>query len=117
MKTITLLSNETTSAIHNPTQEDKVLVQQILSYHVKGYEQMTMYKEGRWDGTASFFKWSNSAFPAGFLPFLAANLKQNGYEVRVVKSRFLFPWGQSVPRSEPMPKIRAMNTSTKPLIA
>lgn len=98
MKTITLLSNETTSAIHNPTQEDKVLVQQILSYHIKGYEQMTMYKEGRWDGTASFFKWSNSAFPAGFLPFLAANLKQNGYEVRVVKKPLPVPLGPVRPK-------------------
>lgn len=98
MKTITLLSNETTSAIHNPTQEDKVLVQQILSYHVKGYEQMTMFKEGRWDGTASFFKWSNSAFPAGFLPFLAANLKQNGYEVRVVKKPLPVPLGPVRPK-------------------
>ena len=98
MKSITLLANETTGAIHNPTQEDKVAVQQILSYHVKGYEQMTMYKEGRWDGTASFFKWSNATFPAGFIPYLSANLKQLGYDVRIVKKPLPEPLGPARPK-------------------
>lgn len=98
MKSITLLANETTGAIHNPTQEDKLAVQQILSYHVKGYEQMTMYKEGRWDGTASFFKWSNATFPAGFVPYLSATLKQQGYDVRIVKKPLPAPLGPARPK-------------------
>lgn len=97
-QSITLLANATTGAIHNPTQEDKVAVQQILTYHVKGYEEMPLYKTGRWDGTSTFFRWNNATFPAGFLCYIAANLKQRGYSVRIVKKPLPPPLGPERPK-------------------
>ncbi len=95
---ITLLANETTGAIHNPTQEDKMAVQQILQYHVKGFENMPLFEQGRWDGTSTFFKWSNATFPAGFLAYTAASLKQRGYDVRIVRKPLPVPLGPSRPK-------------------
>ena len=98
MSTITLLANPTVAAIYKPTQEDKIAVNEILSYHVAGYENMQMFKSGRWDGKASFFKWNNSAFPAGFLYFVAANMKKLGYDVRIQRKPLPKPLGPERPK-------------------
>ena len=99
---ITLLANEHTGSfkINDPTQEQqaKIDVQQILSYHVKGYESMPMFQQGRWDGTSTFFKWSNSTYPAGFVPYLAACLKQKGYDVSLVRKPLPEPLGAVRPK-------------------
>lgn len=91
--TITLSANAVTGFLLNPTQEDKIVVQQILTYHVKGYEEMPLYKMGRWDGTSTFFKWDTSTFPAGFLLYLAASLKQRGFQVKVIRNPLPEPLG------------------------
>lgn len=96
-KSITLLANAVTGAVYNATNEDKQVVQQILSYHVYGYEKTTSYIMGSWDGTSSFFRWSNSTFPAGFLYYLAANLKRRGYEINIVKKPLPPPLGKEHP--------------------
>lgn len=96
--TITLLSNETISALHEPTDDQKIAVNEILSYHVKDYDKTTAFLSGRWDGTSSFFKWSSSSFPSGFLYFVAANLKQRGYDVRIVKKPLPTPLGEERPK-------------------
>lgn len=96
-KQITLLANHNVAAIHEPKQEDKFAVQNILSYHVFGYENMTSFKEGRWNGTSSFFNWGNSTFPAGFLYFVAANLKDAGYDIKFVKKPLPEPLGPARP--------------------
>lgn len=98
MKTITILANATKAALHKPDQEDKIVVQQILTYHVKGYEDMPLYKSGRWDGTSTFFKWDTSSFPAGFTLYLAANLKKRGYDVKVIKKPLPAPLGPVRPK-------------------
>lgn len=98
MKSILLLCNATTAAIHKPTNDDKIAVNKILSYHVKGYENMPLFKEGRWDGMSSFFKWGNSTFPAGFLYYVAASLKKQGYEVRIAKKPLPAPLGPKRPK-------------------
>lgn len=97
-KTVTLLANAFVAAIHEPTPEQKNDVQQILSYHVLGYENMTLFKEGRWDGTSSFLKWTTNSFPAGFLYYVAANLRQRGYDVRVIKKPLPEPLGPERPK-------------------
>lgn len=91
--TITLSANAVTGFLLNPTQEDKIVVQQILTYHVKGYEEMPLYKMGRWDGTSTFFKWDTSTFPAGFLLYLAASLKQRGFQVKIIRNPLPEPLG------------------------
>lgn len=95
---ITLLCGVTTAAIYKPTTEDKTAVQQILTYHVTGFEQSYSFKSGTWDGTSTFFRWSTSTFPAGFLAFVAARLKQLGYEVKLVRKPLPAPLGPERPK-------------------
>ena len=97
IKQITLACGVTTAAIYQPDQEAKVAVQQILTYHVKGYENTFAFSQGTWDGTSTFFKWSTSTFPAGFLSFVTANLKQLGYDVKIVRKPLPTPLGEEHP--------------------
>ena len=82
---VTLLSNAVTAKLHEPTREVKLEVQRTLSYRVAGAEHSTAFKMGNWDGRSSFFDFRAGTFPAGFLLFVTAALKQKGYEVRSVK--------------------------------
>ena len=93
IKQVTLLCGVTTGAIFKPDQDVKTAVSEILSYHVTGFEQTYAFKSGTWDGTSTFFKWSTSTFPAGFLAFVAARLKQLGYEVKIVRKPLPAPLG------------------------
>lgn len=96
-KQVTLLCGVTTGAIYKPDQDIKTAVSEILSYHVTGFEQTYAFKSGTWDGTSTFFKWSTSTFPAGFLAFVAARLKQLGYEVKIVRKPLPGPKGPEHP--------------------
>lgn len=95
---ITLMANATTGAIYQPTREAKLAVQSILTYYVDGYEHSDKFKMGSWDGTSSFFDWAGSKFPAGFLLYIAANLKQRGYDVRIVRKPLPEPLGPERPK-------------------
>ena len=97
-KKITLISNYCKAAVHNATIEQKQEMLKILSYHVLGYEKTTRFKTGSWDGTSSFFEWGNSSFPAGFLFFAAANLKQKGYDVQIIRKPLPEPKGPIRPK-------------------
>lgn len=97
-KKITLISNYCKAAVHNATIEQKQEMLKILSYHVLGYENTTRFKTGSWDGTSSFFEWGNSSFPAGFLFFAAANLKQKGYDVQIIRKPLPEPKGPVRPK-------------------
>nr|DAP19797.1 MAG TPA: DNA repair protein RAD25 [Caudoviricetes sp.] len=96
-KQVTLICGVTTGAIYKPDQDVKTAVSAILSYHVTGFEQTYAFKSGTWDGTSTFFKWSTSTFPAGFLAFVAARLKQLGYEVKIVRKPLPGPKGPEHP--------------------
>lgn len=97
-KQVTLICGVTTGAIYKPDQDVKTAVSSILSYHVTGFEQTYAFKSGTWDGTSTFFKWSTSTFPAGFLAFVAARLKQEGYEVKIVRKPLPAPKGPERPK-------------------
>lgn len=95
---ITLIANPTVAAIHQPTIEQKQELLSALSYQVMGYEQTYKFKTGAWDGRSSFFDWSSNTFPAGFLLFAAAKLRQKGYEVAVVRKPLPEPKGPIRPK-------------------
>lgn len=90
---ITLIANPTVAAIHQPTFEQKQAVSSALTYHIKGYENTTGFKMGTWDGTSTFFEWGNNCFPAGFLLFVAAKLRQQGWDVSVSRKPIPEPKG------------------------
>ena len=92
------MANAVVGAIYKPTMEDKLAVQQILSYHVTGYENTHSFITGMWDGTSTFLNWTNATFPAGFLFYLAANLKQRGYDVKIIRKPLPEPLGPVRPK-------------------
>ena len=97
-KQATLICGVTTAAIYKPDAEVKTAVQQILTYHVTGFEQSYSFKSGSWDGTSTFFRWSTATFPAGFLAFVAARLKHQGYDVKIVRKPLPEPLGPERPK-------------------
>lgn len=95
---IILIANEHIAGIHEPTIAHKQAVQKALTYHVQGYEQMTSYRMGSWDGTSSFFDWASATFPVGFFYYVAAQLKSYGYDVQLMKKPLPQPLGPARPK-------------------
>jgi superfamily II DNA or RNA helicase len=81
MARIEIVSNATKSKLLNPGDEAKIIVSEVLSYYVQGYEQMESYKAGRWDGRSTMFDWRTATFPVGFKSLVNAALYKSGYEV------------------------------------
>ena len=85
MKTAIILSNAVHARLHEADREAKLIVQKALQYTVEGHEASIQFKSGRWDGKSSFFDFRKCSFPAGFVHFVTAHLRREGYEVRHVK--------------------------------
>jgi superfamily II DNA or RNA helicase len=96
-KTITILSNATVAKLHKPDRDAKLAVQAILSYAVDGAEHAIAFKRGNWDGRSSFMDFKGATFPAGFVHFVAAKLRQQGYEVRLARKPLPTPMGPELP--------------------
>lgn len=77
-------------------REAKLAVQKLLSYTVDGFEHMSGIGRG-WDGKASFFEFTPSTFPAGFVHFVQASLIRAGYRVNLVRRPFPAPLGPEKP--------------------
>lgn len=97
MENITIASNATLAKLHNPSREVKLLTQTILSYQVNGAEHSVAFKRGSWDGRSSFFDFKRGTFPAGFVHFVAASLRQKGYPVSHARKPLPLPLGPENP--------------------
>jgi superfamily II DNA or RNA helicase len=104
MKTITILANAVTAKLHEPDRDAKLLVQTALSYTVAGHENTMLFKTGRWDGKSSFLDFKKGTFPAGFVHFVTAHLKRDGYEVRLVRKPMPAPLGPENPVVDEFPE-------------
>lgn len=78
---INIVNNAITAKVLNPPKEVKILINEALSYYVKGYENTDAYKYGRWDGRSTMFNWEHCTFPVGFKKLINAILYKNGYKV------------------------------------
>ena len=96
--TIKIVTNAVTAKLIDADKKAMLEVNRCLTYMVDGYEQTTSYKLHKWDGTASFFNFSKATFPAGFFYFVAANLRQAGYEVQLYKKALPKPLGKMRPK-------------------
>ena len=102
-ETITIAANATDAKLHNPSREIKLEVQRILSYRVEGAEHSMAFKQGSWDGRSSFLDFRSGIFPAGFVHFVAAKLKHQGHEVRIVRRPLPGPLGPENPKVDAFP--------------
>lgn len=95
---VVILSNAVTAKLKDPSRQVKLEVNDILTYEVDNAQFSDAYKLGRWDGTASFFKYNEGTFPAGFLYYVAAMLKRRGYDVAFYRKPLPKPLGENRPK-------------------
>lgn len=101
---ITIASNATIAKLHKASREAKLQVQSILSYAVEGAEHNIAFKRGSWDGRSSFFDFRASTFPAGFVHFVAAKLRKQGYKVNHARRPLPTPMGDEHPVVDSFPE-------------
>lgn len=101
---VTIAANAVTAKLHDASRDVKLAVQQVLSYAVSGAEQTLLFKQHKWDGRSSFLDFKAGTFPAGFLHYVAANLRKRGYETRIVRKPFPEPLGPENPVIDAFPE-------------
>jgi superfamily II DNA or RNA helicase len=94
---LTLIANATIAKIVNADDAVKDIIATSLSYRVEGYEHMTAFTSGGWDGRSSFFSRRTCTFPAGFFHMIFHELTRKGYQVRVGRKPFAAPLGPENP--------------------
>jgi len=104
MELVTIAYNAVHAKLHAPSREVKLQVQSILSYAVAGAEHAIAFKKGVWDGRSSFLDFKAGVFPAGFVHFVAAHLRRNGYAVNFVKKPLPEPLGPIKPVVDAFPE-------------
>lgn len=93
MTTIQIATNAIKAKLINPPKEVKIIVTDMLSYFVKGYENTYSFKAGHWDGKSTMFSWETNTFPIGFLRAVGRGLAKEGYGVQLLTSGLPAPLG------------------------
>ena len=93
---ITIVANAIKAKLIDADDDAKLIVSEILSYYVDGYEMTDGYRGGNWDGRATMFDYGPAAFPAGFVSSVASALTRKGYTVVVRRKRPPAPLGPDV---------------------
>ena len=94
---VTIASNATVAKLHQPSRELKLAAQAILSYGADNLHSSALTKPANWSGASSFLDFRTGVFPAGFVHYLSAKLRRQGYEVRHVKKPLPTPFGPELP--------------------
>lgn len=91
--TIQIATNATKAKLINPTKDVKILITEMLSYYVQGYENTYSFKAGHWDGRSTMFSWETDTFPVGFLSPVVKGLSKEGVAVQLLSSGLPAPLG------------------------
>lgn len=94
MKNVTIAYNAVNAILHNANSESKLIVQEALSYNVLNADKTNAFKQRKWDGRSTFFNYGKASFPAGFVHFVTAHLKRNGFTVNLVRKPLPEPLGE-----------------------
>lgn len=92
---VKMVSNAVNAKLIDPPKELRLLVSDILSYSVEGFEHMT--KRPGWDGRSTFFSFKTNSFPAGFCYVVRRKLREAGYLVQHVTRPLPEPLGPETP--------------------
>lgn len=98
---VTMVSNAVHARLIAPEKAVRLLVSDMLSYAVEGYEHMT--KRPGWDGRSSFYSFKTDSFPAGFCYRVKKKLREAGYHVQHVTKPLPEPLGPVNPRVDEFP--------------
>lgn len=93
---ITIVANAIRAKLVDADDDAKLIVSDVLSYYVAGYEMTDTYRSGSWDGRSTFLDYGPATFPAGFVPSVASALTNKGYKVLVRRKKPPAPLGPDV---------------------
>ena len=98
MTTVHIVANAVKAKVIDPDRPVKLLISELLSYQVDGYQYTDAGKESGWSGMSSFFSIVKCTFPSGFLRFVTQELTKNGYQVRISAKELPEPLGPKEPK-------------------
>lgn len=90
---IQIAHNAVNAKLLTDSKEIKYLLSELLSYQVSGFENMTNYQNGTWNGKSSFFNFKKSTFPAGFVLLVKNKLEKIGHQVQIMRPKIPEPIG------------------------
>lgn len=90
---IQIAHNAVNAKLLTEDKDLKYILTELLSYHVSGYENMTSYQNGSWDGRSSFFNYKKGTFPAGFVTMIKERLERIGHQVSILRIEAPEPLG------------------------
>jgi len=96
LKPITIVANATKARMIDADEDARVLISDVLSYYVTGYDMKGSYTSGNWNGKQTFFDYGASMFPAGFVDTVANRLITKGYKVFIRRKSAPAPLGLGV---------------------
>lgn len=89
--------NPVAAKIMDATKEVKLILSDLLSYQVEGFEFMASFQSKSWDGRSSFFQYGHAIFPAGFVHLVSVELQKRGYQVQYIRNPLPRPLGPENP--------------------
>lgn len=95
-----ILFNPVKAKLHNPDNDLRYLISEILSFKVAGFEHMNA---GNWDGYNSHFSMATNSFPAGFVRLVKKKLEMGGYNVITHSRDAPEPTGPKTPKVDEFP--------------
>lgn len=90
---IQIAHNAVNAKLLTENKELKYTLSELLSYQVSGYENMSNFQNGNWDGRSSFFNFKKSTFPAGFVLMVKNKFEQMGHQVQIIRPKVPEPIG------------------------
>lgn len=90
---IQIAHNAVNAKLLTENKELKYTLSELLSYQVSGYENMSNFQNGNWDGRSSFFNFKKSTFPAGFILMVKSKFEQMGHQVQIIRPKVPEPIG------------------------
>lgn len=94
---IQIASNAVAAVAIGADRDTKLLISDLLSYSVEGYEFSQAFKSGHWDGRSSFFQFREGVFPAGFVQPVTTELRKRGLIVQLIRKPLPAPLGPVSP--------------------
>lgn len=90
---IQIAHNAVNAKLLTENKELKYTLSELLSYQVSGYENMSNFQNGNWDGRSSFFNFKKATFPAGFVLMIKSKFEQMGHQVQIIRPKVPEPIG------------------------
>lgn len=79
---IQIAANAIKARVLEAPREVKLVISELLSFQ---NDTQSTFKKASWDGHSSFFDFSNSTFPAGFMFLVTRELRRLGANVSIIK--------------------------------